>query len=426
MSEYEFKALKRVELSPVVKKVWMITSFIFMMLISFMFLPWQQTVNGEGTVVALDPTERDYEVQATMDGFIDSFYVHENQFVRKGTKLFTMVDLDKDYLNKLNKIKDGLQTQQSNLTLQIENLRLRKKNTSEYLQLGSKTFSQNMQQTHQKIKSLELKQVALQKNKEIKESNFKRVKALYLDGIESKRTYEIRENEYVSAFSELAKTKIDIEIEKKNLSIIQNNKEKFLKETQNRLNAIDSSVLTAKNRFNNMHQNIQKQAATISRYTSGEVVAQKDGYVVKIFQNDKNKFIKKGERIMYFSPVVTQKAIRLKVSGFNMPLIKEGLDARIMFYGWPALQISGWPSIKVGTFGGKIARVENTSYEKGFFYAQILEEKDAPWPSGIELRMGTQARVWVRLATVPIWYQLWRLMNALPPQMVTPKHETNI
>jgi len=104
-----------------------------------------------------------------------------------------------------------------------------------------------------------------------------------------------------------------------------------------------------------------------------------------------------------------------------MPLIKEGLKVRIMFYGWPALQVPGWPSIKYGTFGGIIKKVDPISHEKGLYYAYISEDPDEDsWPSSDVLRPGTQATGWVRLNTVPIWYQMWRLMNALPPEMKTP------
>jgi len=104
-----------------------------------------------------------------------------------------------------------------------------------------------------------------------------------------------------------------------------------------------------------------------------------------------------------------------------MPLLQEGLRVRMMFYGWPALQISGWPAIRFGTFGGIIKKVDPVSYEEGFYYAYITEDPDEPWPSGEKLRLGTQATVWVALETVPVWYQLWRQMNALPPKMATPE-----
>lgn len=425
MSKYTFISLDKVQPHFYVRKIWKFSFLVFTLLVLLLFLPWQQTVMGEGTVVAFDPTQRDYPVLATIDGFIDEFYVSENQFVKKGTKLFTMVDLDKGYLDKLKIIEGSSKDQYKNSQTQIANYHDTKKNLNEYLTVGLNVYQQKYEQTKNKIDSLNLKKISLEKNYEIEKSNFERTKLLHSDGIESKRNLELRENSYIEANVELKKINIDIQVEKNNLDIIKNEKEKFLKETENKIKLLDNDTLSSKNTLQSLGQSVQTNSVNVSRYTSGEVIAEKDGYVVKIFQNDKNKFIKMSEKIIHFAPKVTTKSILLKVSDFNMPLIKEGLPVRIMFYGWPALQVSGWPKIRFGTFGGIIKKVEQTSYEKGFYYAQIVEDPKEPWPKGDSLRIGTQATVWVRLETVPIWYQIWRLMNAIPPKMVTPVIEKN-
>jgi membrane fusion protein, adhesin transport system len=425
MSNYTYASQTKVQINPSVKKIWRFIFIVIILLVMLLFLPWQQTVKGEGVVVAYDPTQRDYSVLATIDGFINEFYVSENQFVKKGTKLFTIVDLDKEYLKKLKIIEGSTKDQYNNSKIQINNYQDTKKNLNEYLAVGLNVYQQKYEQTKNKIDSLNLKKISLEKNHEIEKSNFERTKLLHADGIESKRNLEIRENSYIEANVELKKINIDITIEKNNLDIIKNEREKFFKETDNKIKLLDNDTLSSKNTLQSLGQSVQTNSVNVSRYTSGEVIAEKDGYVVKIFQNDKNKLIKMSEKIIYFSPKVTTKSLLLKVSDFNMPLIKEGLPVRIMFYGWPALQIPGWPKIRFGTFGGIIKKVEQTSHEKGFYYAQIVEDSKEPWPKGDDLRIGTQATVWVRLETIPIWYQMWRLMNALPPKMITPRIEKN-
>ena len=66
-------------------------------------------------------------------------------------------------------------------------------------------------------------------------------------------------------------------------------------------------------------------------------------------------------------------------------------------------------------------KIDSISYDKGFFYAYVVEDPNEPWPKGDLLKVGTQTTAWVRLETVPIWYQLWRTINGLPPRMTTPK-----
>lgn len=420
MSEYKYRSLDKVQINSFVKKIWMFSFIVIVFLVMILFLPWQQTVKGEGTVVAYNPTQRDYPVLATMDGFIEEFYVGENQFVKKGTKLFRMVDLDKGYLDKLKSIEGSSKDQYKNSQTQISNFEDKKKNLDGFLAVGLNVYRQKYEQTKNKVDSLKLKKISLEKNNEIEKSNLERTQLLHADGIESKRNLELRENTYIESSVELKKIDIDMQIEKNNLDILNSEREKFLNETQNKIKLLDNDSLSSKNDLQSLGQAVQRNSVNISRYTSGEVVAEKDGYVVKIFQNDKNKLIKMSDKIMHFSPKVGTKSLLLKVSDFNMPLIKEGLPVRIMFYGWPALYVPGWPTIRFGTFGGIIKKVEQTSYQSGFYYAQIVEDTKEPWPKGNHLRMGTQATVWVRLETVPIWYQIWRLMNAIPPKMVTP------
>ncbi len=420
MIDYKFKVLDKVTLHPFVQRTWLITLIVVLAFVGIMFLPWQQTVKGEGVLVAYDPTQRDYEVVATMSGIIDKFYVKENQFVTKGTKLFSMLDLDSAYLEKLTKIENNSKEKLHNTKNQIENFQIRKNNLREYKNVGLEVYKEKLQKIKNKIKSLEFKKVALLKNSEVLLLNLERTKILYSEGIASKRKLESSENIYIKAMSEVEKIDVDVDVENNNIRILQQENKQFLTEIKNKIKSLEYTKLLAENSANTLVQELQNQASTIARYKRGEVIAQKDGYVVRILQNDKNKFVRAGEPIIYFSPKVTTKAILLKVSGFNMPLIKKNLEARIMFYGWPALQIAGWPKIKYGTFGGVIKTVESTSHEKGFYYAQILEDPQEPWPKSDILRVGTQATVWVRLSTVPIWYQLWRLMHALPPKMLTP------
>ncbi|WP_457596561.1 hypothetical protein [Hydrogenimonas sp.] len=161
-------------------------------------------------------------------------------------------------------------------------------------------------------------------------------------------------------------------------------------------------------------------ATAMARYRSGVVVAERDGYVVRILRNEKNRVLEKGERVLLFAPEVTRRALRMKVGDFNMPLLRKGLKARVIFYGWPALQISGWPVIRYGSDGAEVTATEYGKFDKSLYYAILTETKEEPWPDPSKLRIGTRATVWVLLESVPIWYQLWRLMNALPPDMPKP------
>ncbi|HIP55198.1 MAG TPA: HlyD family efflux transporter periplasmic adaptor subunit [Sulfurimonas autotrophica] len=420
MTDFEFHSLKKTHLSPLVRKIWLITSIIICVLLAILFLPWQQTVEGKGVVLAQNPTQRDYSIIAPIDGFISDIYVTENQYVTKGTKLLTMVDLDQAYAQKLQNIQESLGKQSQNIEKKIVNLQTKKENLQVSYETGVTIYTQKYNQAKNRLDSLQYRQTALQKRYEIDKLNYERIDSLYKEGIESKRNFEVAQNRYIQSKTSLERGSLEIKAQQEQLSIINNEKIKFTRESKNKIQQVRNRLLEANNSLKNIEQKLQNNSVTMDRYKRGDIFAQKNGYVMRILQNDKNRYIKKGEQLLLFSPKTKEKILRIKVSDFNMPLVKEGLPVRIMFYGWPTMQISGWPAIKFGTFKGEIYRVENTSHEQGFFYALVRETKEEPWPQGDNLRIGTQARVLVRLNIVPIWYQLWRLMNALPPQMRTP------
>ncbi|WP_434637741.1 HlyD family secretion protein [Sulfurimonas sp. NW7] len=415
----KYKSLELVEPHKFIKHWMLITFSIISIFIILLFLPWQQTVFGIGKVIALNPTEREYNIVATVDGVIEKFYVQENQEVKKGELLFSMRDLDKDYLQRLQDIQQQTQNQISNLAIKLENLKNNLTNQKENLENKMKAFTTKISQQRNKILALQEKKTALTNQEKIAYINFKRTQKLFQDGIESKRALEVQNNAYISTKAELSIINTKIENAYKEISVLQNEKDAIFNTLTQKINTIKNRLLETKNSINTLKKNLQNESVKLLRYENKDIKAKSDGYVVRIYQNDTNKLLKKGEKILFFVPKVTTRAIRLEVSNFNMPLIKKGLEARIIFYGWPALQISGWPKISHGTYGGKIATTEQTAYDQNNYYALVVEnEKDSKWPPSHLLRNGTQAKIWVRLSTVPIWYEIWRLISAQPPKMV--------
>ncbi len=423
MDRFEFDALKLAETHPFVNRIGRFTFFLILFFIAILFLPWRQTVQGEGTLIAYDPTQRIQSISAPIDGFIDNFYVSENEHVKKGMKLFNMIDPDKEYKTRVYKMKEDFEQQHQNTENEL--LVLKQKDTSLLNQkrIRIELYDKRYTQAEERLKSLQLKYQAEKKNYEVLFNHFTRIKQLYTQKIESKKNYEKSENQYINAKTQLEKIEIDIEVQKRNLSIIQQEKQHFLEEIENQIRTLENNMLGVETRLNILKRDYEKHLTEIARYETSSVVSQKDGFVMRILENDKNTYIKKGQPIIHFSPDVNTSALLLKVSDFNMPLMKEGLPVRIRFHGWPVLHIPGWPVIRFGTFGGIVKKVDPILHEKGAYYVYVVEDPNEPWPSHEELRVGTEAMAWVALSRVPIWYELWRLMNAFPANMVTPEQK---
>lgn len=420
MNTYTFDSLKLVEPNSITRRIWGFTFVVFLFLIILLFLPWQQTVKGQGTLIAFQPNERAAPITATIDGTIETFFVEENQAVARGDKLFTMVDLDRHFAKRIKTSLLQIDTQVTNLDQELILLRSNLADANASMRIGMRLFEQRLLQTQSTLESLRLKQTALRKRFDVERLNFERIKSLYASKIESKRAFDRADATYAAAKADKEKIVIQITIETRNLSIIAQEKSKFMNESRIRLNTLQNTILNVQSRTNALERERQKLRSEAARFERSEVVADKNGRVIRIVQTDKDRFIKRGEPVMQFAPAVSQRALLIKVTDFNMPLIHAGLKVRIMFYGWPALQISGWPRIRFGTFGGIIKKVDPIAHEPGFFYAYVFEDPAEPWPTEQTLRLGTQATVWVALETVTVWYQIWRLMNAFPPKMVIP------
>jgi hypothetical protein len=68
-----------------------------------------------------------------------------------------------------------------------------------------------------------------------------------------------------------------------------------------------------------------------------------------------------------------------------------------------------------------VVSVDPIDNDKGQFRILVRPnetETDWPgahWPHGRFLRQGVRANGWVILDRVPLWYEIWRRMNAFPP-----------
>ena len=416
---YHYKVINHLTLRPFVGRYVRITVVIFMVIFAMLWLPWQQTVKGVGVVTALNPMERNHKIVATIDGFIENIDVRENQYVKKGDKLFSMMDLDSGYQAKLSAIIEEYHNTLKNTKESSLNLEDNLKQQQQSMEMGKEVYDTKIIQIQNKLKAMKQQYKALSNQYEIEQINYSRAKRLFSEGIESKRDLELKKFMTLKTEAKVEKITIDMQNIYNDINITQQERARFINESELKLNQIQNTILSTQSSLNKLQQEIDKSSVTLSRYLGKEIVAKSDGYVMRVYQALPNRFLKKGDEVMYFSPKVHKRAILLKVPIFNMPLIKEGLKVRIIFYGWPALQISGWPHISHSTYGGVIKSIERASYEKGVYYAVVVEDKDdSPWPDEEHLRIGTEASVWVRLKTVPIWYEFWRILAAQPPKMI--------
>jgi hypothetical protein len=107
--------------------------------------------------------------------------------------------------------------------------------------------------------------------------------------------------------------------------------------------------------------------------------------------------------------------VEIYLDGNDTPLVHQGDPVRLQFEGWPAVQWVGWPSVAVGTFGGKVIMVDSTDSGAGKFRILVeADPADEPWPAKQYLRQGVNAKGFVLLREVSLGYEFWRRLNGFP------------
>lgn len=75
--------------------------FLLFMMIFMIAIPWQQTSDGQGKVMAYLPQDRVQNIHASVSGRINKWFVKEGSIVKKGDPIMEIIDIDPNYLTRL-------------------------------------------------------------------------------------------------------------------------------------------------------------------------------------------------------------------------------------------------------------------------------------------------------------------------------------
>jgi len=159
----------------------------------------------------------------------------------------------------------------------------------------------------------------------------------------------------------------------------------------------------------------------VDRQQAQLVRAPRDGVVQQLLVGDIGTFVKEGEVLLPFAPADTQEVVELFVDGRDVIFIDAGRPVRLEFEGWPAVQVSGWPSIARGFFDGVVYSVDAAPAPSGLYRVLVLPSPDGTaWPPAPTIRLGAKTRGWVMMETVTIGYEIWRQLNDFPLEFKRP------
>ncbi|WP_396206251.1 HlyD family secretion protein [Gemmatimonas sp.] len=388
---------------------WLLGLLITLVLV--MFLPWQQNVQGNGAVTALSPADRPQQLQTRIDGRIETWFVSEGQYVKKGDPIVRISEIKEDYLNP-NVLPLTRQQQEAKESAIGEKLNKAAALAEQVGQLEQQREFK-LQQTQNKVLQYqaEVRQATLEDS--VARDQLRRRERLFRDSlglvsVNDLQTFQIRVQ---SAAAKLVEKQQMLAITQTDLaSIPAEYGEKIAKSRSDR-----AATLAEVSEGRSDVAKLKDKVGSLTLRNSFYVIeAPQDGYVVRATRAGQGEIVKAGEPIVTVQPARPRKAVELYVKPMDVALLKPGRHVRVFFDGWPALQISGWPQVAVGTFGAQVVVIDQFPSSDGRFRVLLVPDTthDEPWPA--QLRLGTGVEGWAMLDNVTVGWELWRQLNGFP------------
>lgn len=191
------------------------------------------------------------------------------------------------------------------------------------------------------------------------------------------------------------------------------------------------SVEEATTELNQAQTNLSRQGSQLVR-------APRDGTILHVEAGDTATVVRAGQPLATFMPANSKRAVEMYIDGRDIGLVRPGRSVRLQFEGWPAFQFSGRPDLAVGTFRGEVLFVEPSARIDGRFRVLVTEPErtdgclsarveggiprmgECGWPPETFVRLGANVRGWILLETVPLGFEMWRLLNNFPPLNAAP------
>jgi multidrug resistance efflux pump len=419
----KFETVKNLNLNSNSKTLNRIIISVCIIGVLILFLPWTQNISGSGSVTTLKPNQRPQSIQSVISGRIEKWYVQEGDFVKKGDTILYISEIKEDYMDPNLVANTKKQVNAKKLSLES---------------YGSKVITLSSQiQSIESEKILKLQQA---ENK-IKQSLLK-IKSDSMDLVAVKTQLKIANTQFgrsVQLNNEGLKPLTDVEEKRLKLQEVEakiiTQENKFLTSKNEYINArVETNRITAEysekvskaqsdqytalsNQFDTEAQvkKLENQYANYSiRNGMYYIKAPQSGYVNRVLQAGIGQTIKEGTPIVGIMPAKYDIAVETFVDPIDLPLINKGEKVRVWFDGWPTIVFSGWPDVSYGTFGGKIVAIENFISDNGKYRVLITPDKaEARWPKKISIGSGVETLA--LLDTVPIWFEVWRVLNGFPP-----------
>lgn len=135
-SQY-FETLNEIRIPRTTRVVAIMLILLTMMVAAFLYLvPWVQTTSGPGRVTALNPNDRQQEINALVSGRISQWYVQDGMQIAAGEPILTIVDNDPLLLQRLESERGQVQAKLVAAQNALETSQIDERRTRDLLSQG--------------------------------------------------------------------------------------------------------------------------------------------------------------------------------------------------------------------------------------------------------------------------------------------------
>lgn len=395
------------------------------------FVPWTQSIHGTGRAIAFNPVQRPQFIVSPIEGRIKKWYVVEGDRVKAGQRIVEMVDNDPQLELRLLDEERAILERLGAGEGRVRDIVARIRNLEDSRTLAIQVQASILREEDARLLTFMQEEIASKAALDAAKPNYTRQKDLFenrLGGLVSKRDVELATQALDTAQAKLTQAQAVVKLGDARIKAAQDNLKKVNADMEAMINLEKASRRSAEGEIAVIQGSYAQIQVRVARQRAQYVDAPTDGIIFRLVAAAEagGILVKPGERLAILVPDIKKSdltesdhpgiVIELLIDGNDLPLVRKGDKARLQFEGWPAAQFVGWPSVAVGTFGGRVYLVDPTAEDKGYF--RILVEPDPddqPWPDQQYLRQGVRGQGWVLLNQVTVGWELWRQVNGFPP-----------
>lgn len=391
-------------------------------LIGVLLLPWTQNIEANGRVVSMEPNQRPQAVQSVIAGRIEKWYVQEGDWVKVGDTLLFLSEVKVDYFDPqlLQNTESQIKSKEGSVSNYMEKVRALDSQIDALLNAKDIKRAQvitKLEQVKLKIKTDSTDLVAVENNARVVGEQMKRFDQMFQQGVISKTDWESRQVSLQNAQAKVNDQKNKLAIARNELINTYREYKGVDAEYRDKVSKAESekySTLSAMYDAEAQVTKLQNQYNNYDRRTGFYyLIAPQDGFVSKATKSGIGETVKEGEEVVRITPNRFDQAVEIFIDPVNTPLVHEGENVRLIFDGWPAFVISGWSQMSTGLFDGQIVGIDPVIQDNGQLRIWVKPQTADAWPA--QLRQGGGVRAFMLLNDVPLGYELWRLLNAFPP-----------